>query len=189
MNNWMDTVPCHRRSTGFTCYYGFNNHALHSRYIVRWNPDCEDTVFFKQSAALHATYYQLQIFIHRPFIPAPRNPSPATFPSLAICSNAARSCSHVLESFNRRGSLPYVSLQVLSISILRYPSRSWLAAFSADRVYSCCHFAPEYMEWKKVRICSKSPQGNARCSTLYRSFESCGEKVSLPCIIFIRDLN
>ncbi|KAF8800208.1 hypothetical protein BYT27DRAFT_7227519 [Phlegmacium glaucopus] len=94
MNNWMDKVPCH----------------------LRWNPNCENTLFLKQSAALHATYYQLQIFIHRPFIPSPRNPFPATFPSLAICTNAARSCSHVLEAFARRSFFPLASLQMTAFT-------------------------------------------------------------------------
>ena len=66
-----------------------------------------------QSASLHATYYYLQIFIHRPFIPSPRNPSRATFPSLAICTNAARSCCHVLESFTKWSALPFAPAQVL----------------------------------------------------------------------------
>ncbi|KAH9484876.1 ABC-transporter-regulating transcription factor [Psilocybe cubensis] len=89
MNNWMDSVPSH----------------------LRWNPHCEDELFLKQSAYLHATYYHLQIFIHRPFIPSPRNPAPISFPSLAICTNAARSCCHVLESFTKLSSMPLTELQ------------------------------------------------------------------------------
>ncbi|KAJ3561273.1 hypothetical protein NP233_g10294 [Leucocoprinus birnbaumii] len=89
MNNWMDSVPPH----------------------LRWNPSCENKLFLKQSAALYATYYQLQIFIHRPFIPSPRNRTSVTFPSLAICTNAARSCCHVLESYSRISHLPLPYLQ------------------------------------------------------------------------------
>ncbi|KAF8149482.1 fungal-specific transcription factor domain-containing protein [Crassisporium funariophilum] len=94
MNNWMDSVPIH----------------------LRWNPHCSNDLFLKQSAALHATYYHLQIFIHRPFIPSPRNPTPASFPSLAICTNAARSCCHVLESFSRLSALPLAGLQVTAFT-------------------------------------------------------------------------
>ncbi|KAF9467428.1 fungal-specific transcription factor domain-containing protein [Collybia nuda] len=75
LNSWMDSVPDH----------------------LRWNPKGENKLFKQQSATLHATYYHLQIFIHRPFIPSFRNSSPTTFPSLAICTNAARSCCHVLD--------------------------------------------------------------------------------------------
>ncbi|KXN90781.1 hypothetical protein AN958_03435 [Leucoagaricus sp. SymC.cos] len=89
MNNWMDSVPQH----------------------LRWNPSCENKLFLKQSAALYATYYHLQVFIHRPFIPSPRNPTSVAFPSLAICTNAARSCCHVLESYSRISHLPLPYLQ------------------------------------------------------------------------------
>ncbi|KAF8187484.1 hypothetical protein BJ912DRAFT_969930 [Pholiota molesta] len=89
MNSWMDSVPAH----------------------LRWNPNCDNELFLKQSAALHATYYYLQICIHRPFIPSPRNAAPVAFPSLAICTNAARSCCHVLESFSKLSALPFAYLQ------------------------------------------------------------------------------
>ncbi|KAF8971207.1 fungal-specific transcription factor domain-containing protein [Flammula alnicola] len=94
MNNWMDSVPSH----------------------LRWNPNCDNPLFLKQSAALHATYYHLQIFIHRPFIPSPRNPIPVAFPSLAICTNAARSCCHVLESFSKLSALPLNHLQITAFT-------------------------------------------------------------------------
>ena len=62
-------------------------------------------MFFDQSAILYAHYYQTQILIHRPFIPKPGRPSPLSFPSLAICANAARSCSHIVHLQMKRGSL------------------------------------------------------------------------------------
>ncbi|KAF9010743.1 hypothetical protein BDQ17DRAFT_1346842, partial [Cyathus striatus] len=84
MNGWMDSIPTH----------------------LRWNPNCKDQLLLKQSAGLHAVYYDLQIFIHRPFIPSPaRNPQPGAFPSLAICANAARLCCHVLDSYNKTNTL------------------------------------------------------------------------------------
>ncbi|CAA7260660.1 unnamed protein product [Cyclocybe aegerita] len=89
MNSWMDAVPNH----------------------LRWSPNRENPTFLKQSAALHATYYYLQIFIHRPFIPSPRNPAPIAFPSLAICTNAARSCCHVLEAYHKIAALHSAALQ------------------------------------------------------------------------------
>ncbi|KAJ3510136.1 hypothetical protein NLJ89_g4847 [Agrocybe chaxingu] len=89
MNGWMDAVPNH----------------------LRWSPNRENPTFLKQSAALHATYYYLQIFIHRPFIPSPRNPAPIAFPSLAICTNAARSCCHVLEAYHKIAALHSAALQ------------------------------------------------------------------------------
>ena len=53
-------------------------------------------MFFMQSAHLHVEYYQIQMLVHRPFI-SPDKDSSIAFPSLAICVNAARSCSHIIE--------------------------------------------------------------------------------------------
>ncbi|KAI6154603.1 fungal-specific transcription factor domain-containing protein [Pisolithus tinctorius] len=86
MNKWVDAVPDH----------------------LRWDPNRDVSIpFFSQSCVLYASYYQLQILIHRPFIPSPRRPSVLSFPSLAICTNAARSCSHVLDIYRRRSNIPH----------------------------------------------------------------------------------
>lgn len=87
LNKWIDSVPDH----------------------LRWDPNREDITFFTQSAALYATYYHLQIIVHRPFIPSPRKPSSLSFPSLAICTNAARSCIHVLDVQFKRMGYPSVN--------------------------------------------------------------------------------
>src|ERR1700722_1589719 len=84
-------------------YFVADVFASMPRELVRWDPNRENEVFFSQSVALYASYYHLQILIHRPFIPTPRNPSPLSFPSLAICTNAARSCSHVVDMHRKRG--------------------------------------------------------------------------------------
>ncbi|KAK7024381.1 Gypsy retrotransposon integrase-like protein 1 [Paramarasmius palmivorus] len=80
LNQWVDSVPEH----------------------LRWDPNREDNIFFNQSVVLYTQYYQLQILIHRPFIPSPKRPSPLSFPSLAICTNAARSCSHIVDCQRKR---------------------------------------------------------------------------------------
>ncbi|KZP00590.1 hypothetical protein CALVIDRAFT_533589 [Calocera viscosa TUFC12733] len=82
LNKWIDSVPAH----------------------LKWDPNVESNLWFDQSATLFSTYYQLQILIHRPFIPSPRRPSPLSFPSLAICSNAARSSAHICEHVRRRSA-------------------------------------------------------------------------------------
>lgn len=69
-------------------------------------------MFFNQSASLYATYYHLQIIVHRPFIPSPRKPTALSFPSLAICTNAARSCIHVLDVQFQRMGRPLVNSMV-----------------------------------------------------------------------------
>ena len=77
------------------------------RFIVRWNPHEESMIFLNYSALLYAQYYTLQITVHRPFIPSPRKPSRTSFPSLAICTNAARSTIHVLDvQFQRAQRCP-----------------------------------------------------------------------------------
>ncbi|KAJ7217845.1 fungal-specific transcription factor domain-containing protein [Mycena pura] len=60
---------------------------------LRWDPD-RTGVFFDQSATLHTMYYWLQITIHRPYI---HKPTILAFPSLAICTSAARSVIHVVD--------------------------------------------------------------------------------------------
>jgi hypothetical protein len=97
--SWLDSVPEH----------------------LRWDPQRENHIFFEQSCVLYSYYYFAQvsaklnhlelagangiemipkILIHRPFIPTPKT-APAiaslALPSLAICTNAARSCAHIVE--------------------------------------------------------------------------------------------
>ncbi|KAJ6498814.1 fungal-specific transcription factor domain-containing protein [Mycena sanguinolenta] len=82
LNQWLDSIPDH----------------------LRWDPNREEEPFATQSACLYASYYHVQIQIHRSFIPSPMNDAPlsSTFPSLAICANSARSCSRVMEVQARR---------------------------------------------------------------------------------------
>lgn len=74
---------------------------------VRWDPHRANPIFFKQSALLHMNFYHLQLLIHRPFIATNRKPSPLSFPSLAICTNAARASVHVIDLFRKRKGLPF----------------------------------------------------------------------------------
>ncbi|KAF8187612.1 fungal-specific transcription factor domain-containing protein [Mycena galopus ATCC 62051] len=78
LNKWIEGIPEH----------------------LRWDPSRADLVFFKQSAILYCAYYHVQMTAHRGFIPQLR-PS-TTLPSLAICTNAARSASHVIEAWSQR---------------------------------------------------------------------------------------
>ena len=101
LNKWSDTVPDHRKST-------VRSAAMPptqiSYYTVKWDPDRQHKLFMNQSASLYANYYLAQVCVHRPFIPSPRKPSRLPFPSLTICTNAARSCTHVLDvQFQKTG--------------------------------------------------------------------------------------
>ena len=102
LNKWIDSVPDHRN---FPFCLSFDQEA-HLFCIVRWDPTREDEVHFKQSALLYTNYYYVQIIVHRPFIPTPGKQSLRSIPSLAICTNAARSCSHVLDIQQRRMDRP-----------------------------------------------------------------------------------
>ncbi|KAK1220718.1 Gypsy retrotransposon integrase-like protein 1 [Marasmius sp. AFHP31] len=89
LNKWVDTVP----------------------EYLRWDPSRDNDVFFRQSAELYTEYYLLQVLIHRQFIPSPKKPSPLSFPSLAICTNAARSCIRIADIQRRRaGTLSLSSI-------------------------------------------------------------------------------
>jgi len=99
LNRWVDSVPDHRASR--TSPFPVVSYISSS---VRWDPDRKDDNFFNQSVSIYATYYYIQIVVHRQFIPSPNKPSPLTFPSLAISTNAARSCCSVIDTQRRRNS-------------------------------------------------------------------------------------
>ncbi|KII90618.1 hypothetical protein PLICRDRAFT_39194 [Plicaturopsis crispa FD-325 SS-3] len=80
LNKWIDEIPDH----------------------LRWDPTREDPLFFNQSASLYASYYHVQMLVHRPFISSALKATPLSFPSFAICTNAARSCAHVVDLQCRR---------------------------------------------------------------------------------------
>ncbi|KAF7353489.1 Zn(2)-C6 fungal-type domain-containing protein [Mycena sanguinolenta] len=61
LNSWIDQIPPH----------------------LRWDPTRPEDAFFDQSAFLYCSYYQVQMTIHRPFIPMMRNAVPTSLPSLA----------------------------------------------------------------------------------------------------------
>ncbi|KAI0260436.1 fungal-specific transcription factor domain-containing protein [Gloeopeniophorella convolvens] len=78
---------------------------------LRWDPprmehvselSDEQRVFLSQSAILHVTYYYVQITIHRPLITSPRDPTFISYAPLAMCANAARTCSHIFDEYQSR---------------------------------------------------------------------------------------
>ncbi|KAJ7467195.1 fungal-specific transcription factor domain-containing protein [Mycena latifolia] len=85
LNAWVDGIPEH----------------------LRWDPHMKDPVFAAQSSVLYACYYHVQIQVHRIFMVSSHNhaayPISSNYPSLAICANAARSCSHIMDVTSRRG--------------------------------------------------------------------------------------
>ncbi|KAG5634613.1 hypothetical protein H0H81_001376 [Sphagnurus paluster] len=95
LNVWVDLLPDH----------------------LRWDPTRENDIFFNQSASLYSAYYHVQILVHCLFILSARNPRAAlAFPSLAICTNAAHACSHVLDAQRKRLSVAPPPLQTSAFS-------------------------------------------------------------------------
>ncbi|KAF5354508.1 hypothetical protein D9758_012417 [Tetrapyrgos nigripes] len=76
LNKWAESVPDH----------------------LRWDATNQDGIFFYQSSMLYTTYYWTQIQVHRRFIPRPGQDSRLSFPSLTICTNAARSCIRIVDA-------------------------------------------------------------------------------------------
>lgn len=74
---------------------------------VRWIPEQQDPLFLTQSATLQAHYYYVQIAVHRPFMAASYRDSPLSFPSVIICTNAARSSIQVLDVLYQRNGHPH----------------------------------------------------------------------------------
>ncbi|KAJ3500551.1 hypothetical protein NLJ89_g9742 [Agrocybe chaxingu] len=82
VNTWLETVPSH----------------------LRWDPNRPSDKFFHQSVLLHALCCYTRIFIHRSFFTPPNaQMSTRNFPSLEICSAAARSCINVADIQLQRG--------------------------------------------------------------------------------------
>ncbi|KAJ2927989.1 hypothetical protein H1R20_g9099, partial [Candolleomyces eurysporus] len=80
MNAWVDSVPQH----------------------LRWNPDRLQGPFLNQSAKLFITYYATQMLAHRQFVMCKAHQKLA-MSSLAICINAARACTRIVERQSRDG--------------------------------------------------------------------------------------
>jgi hypothetical protein len=116
LNSWFDSLPDH-------CQYCTLMFRTIWLSLVRWDPNREDPIFFTQSAMLHSMYYNVQIQIHRPFI---NKPSPLTFHSLAMCANAARSCSRILGRFSMFRTLHPHFLVWLSSFFFVLPTNSCL---------------------------------------------------------------
>ncbi|KAF9055136.1 hypothetical protein BDZ89DRAFT_1055749 [Hymenopellis radicata] len=93
LNKWVDSLPEH----------------------LRWDDNIPNDRHFNQSAMLYTSYFWVQTHIHRPFLPRVKANASCggtglarglEFPSMVICSNAARFCCHVLYSHSLRGIMP-----------------------------------------------------------------------------------
>ncbi|KAF7301210.1 Fungal-trans domain-containing protein [Mycena indigotica] len=86
LNEWLQDVPEHLRWDRF-----------------KQAPDSDrNELFFKQSAELHCHFHLIQIMVHRQFVPQLTKNLLTTLPSLSVCTNAARSCAHIVNKLNER---------------------------------------------------------------------------------------
>lgn len=99
LNKWIDNVPYHRK-----CIDACKDQWKLNYKTVRWDPAIANADFFNQSAMVYCHFYLVQILVHRPFIPKHGKKSSQSFPSQAICTNAARSCCHLLDAQQKRVS-------------------------------------------------------------------------------------
>ncbi|TKY90139.1 hypothetical protein EX895_000137 [Sporisorium graminicola] len=93
LNIWLDTVPPH----------------------LRYDPHERNDEWLLQSSLLYSKYYNCQILVHRPFIPAKKSANEKSilnFPSLAICTNAARSISHLVSNLKDRNLHSQIGIPV-----------------------------------------------------------------------------
>ncbi|KAJ3990246.1 fungal-specific transcription factor domain-containing protein [Lentinula detonsa] len=111
LNQWVDNIPEH----------------------VRWDPNRKDPVFRQQSVILYTTYYWVQV--HKAFIPRPGQKSILTFPSLAICANAARCCVHASELQSPKiPGLPIYVLNTLFSAGILLLLKLWRAKHTSDTI-------------------------------------------------------
>ncbi|KAF8992802.1 fungal-specific transcription factor domain-containing protein [Cyathus striatus] len=94
LNNWVNSLP----------------------EYLRWDPNRTDDRFFKLSGSLITFYYYVQILVHRPSNRTKSQPSPLAYPSLAICTSAARSCALVLEQQMKRFVAVYPYMQLSAVT-------------------------------------------------------------------------
>ncbi|KAJ2930730.1 hypothetical protein H1R20_g6368, partial [Candolleomyces eurysporus] len=97
LNSWADSVPYH----------------------LRWEPGRLQGIFLSQSAKLWTTYYATQILAHRAFVTCPAHKSLA-LTSLAICTNAARTCIRILEVQSQKGQAlaPHAQTSIFTAGLM-----------------------------------------------------------------------
>ena len=98
--------------------------------------------FMNQSALLYSTYHNLRIIVHRSFIPLPHKSSTTSFPSLTICTSAARSCIHILHAIFRRD---LIGIYQNLVGFFNSYARQGLNSFGDRAVQFRYRSHPEYL--------------------------------------------
>ncbi|KAF5372065.1 hypothetical protein D9758_005023 [Tetrapyrgos nigripes] len=126
LKQWADSVPDH----------------------LRWETPHPNDIIFSQSAILYSLYCWVQIQIHRRFIPRPGQIL-TSLPSLAICTNSARSLVKVCETHNRRRVIPYDFMMIpLFNAVMILTVNLWRASGIRAKADTMIDFDPnEELEW------------------------------------------
>ncbi|KIY67873.1 hypothetical protein CYLTODRAFT_375321 [Cylindrobasidium torrendii FP15055 ss-10] len=101
LNRWIDSIPSY----------------------LRWDPLREDMVFFNQSVMIYCSYYHLSILAHRPFITKRSPADTRAMASVAVCTNAARVISHIVDCYLKRqpeasGVLSTCAMQIFCAALV-----------------------------------------------------------------------
>ncbi|THV07020.1 hypothetical protein K435DRAFT_710727 [Dendrothele bispora CBS 962.96] len=142
LNKWIDSVPSH----------------------LKWGPQQAHHMFLQQSCCLYASYYWVQMVVHRAFIPKPGKSPVTRLPSMTICVNAARTCCRIVEIKHRSGLIPmlnvlialYTSAIVLLLNAWRGKHLNTPVDIDKEmkNVYSCIEMLRLYeSRWRSAGSC------------------------------------
>ncbi|KAJ7913922.1 fungal-specific transcription factor domain-containing protein [Mycena leptocephala] len=134
LNSWLNNVPEH----------------------LRWDPERKNQLHLTQSALLCTAFYNVQILLHRPFIPTPLETlRSGARPSFTICANAARSCVRIFDTYERRGIPLNYNIPAAFAAGIVLLLNAWSGTKSGfaynpskelDQVYSCLRVMTEAEE-------------------------------------------
>ena len=166
LNEWHNSIPDHCEFQNIILKpLRFSDRAKNP---VRWDPRQENTEFLHQSAVLYANYYHLQIFVHRPFVSSSPRPSHLSFPSLAICMNAARSCAR-LSKCSRERLRPILHHLTVPSPPRSQPALSYsssMMTLDAD-IHSWSHSALQHLGWEVGGDERGPDEGNGGRASVY----------------------
>lgn len=107
LNHWVDSIPEHCKPILILYVILLNTST------VRWDPHNTNAVFFRQSMMLRTSLLFFQMRVHAWWI-RPGPVSPLSFSSLAICTNAARSFTHILVLYHQRPDFVVLPFMIVS---------------------------------------------------------------------------
>ncbi|KAF6754115.1 fungal-specific transcription factor domain-containing protein [Ephemerocybe angulata] len=86
---------------------------------LRWNPSAPHSLFYDQSATLHANFNWIRILLYRPFIGSKTKKPTDGLLALKVCINAARATISIMDAQSQRGNfIPGVSVVVFLSGII-----------------------------------------------------------------------